>query len=67
MLRAYTTEAWAAAGRSGRGGTLAPGSAADLVAWTGDARAVLAGDGAAFRAGRAALTVAGGDVVWRDA
>jgi len=67
VLRAYTTEAWTAAGRAGRGGTLAPGSAADLVAWTGDARAVLAGQGTAFRAGRAVLTVAGGEVVWRDA
>lgn len=67
VLRAYTSDGWAAAGRSGRGGTLAPGSAADLVAWAGDSRAVQAGDGAAFRAGRAVLTVAGGDVVWRDA
>jgi predicted amidohydrolase YtcJ len=66
VLRAYTDAAWDAAGRNGRGGTLAPGSAADLVAWSGDSRAVLAGDGSAFRAGRAVLTVAGGDVVWRD-
>ncbi|HEY6808065.1 MAG TPA: amidohydrolase [Gemmatimonadales bacterium] len=67
VLRAYTSEPWAAAGRGGRGGTLAPGSAADLVAWEVDAGAALAGSGAAFRAGRAVLTVAGGEVVWRDA
>jgi predicted amidohydrolase YtcJ len=67
VLRAYTSAPWTAAGRGGRGGTLAPGSAADLVAWAGDSRAVLDGDGAAFRAGRAVLTVAGGDVVWREA
>ena len=65
-LRAYTAAAWAAAGRAGRGGMLDPGQAADLVAWSAPAGDAPAGDGGAFRAARAVLTVAGGEVVWRE-
>ncbi len=64
-LRAYSVEGWAAAGQGGRGGALAQDQAADLVAWECDLAAVLANDGSAFRAGSAALTVVGGDAVWR--
>ena len=66
VLQAYTQAAWAAAGRAGRGGSLDPGRAADLVAWSAPATLTPAGDGAAFRAARAVLTVVGGEVVWRE-
>ena len=63
-VRAYTVEGWAAAGRENKGGALAEGMAADLVAWECDVQAVAANDGFAFRAGAAALTVVDGEVVW---
>jgi predicted amidohydrolase YtcJ len=62
VVRAYTLEAARASGTERRLGRLAPGMEADLVAWEVDP-AVERGDGAAFRAGRAALTVVGGRVV----
>jgi predicted amidohydrolase YtcJ len=62
VVRAYTAEAARAAGSDRRLGRLAPGMEADLVAWEVDP-AVERGDGEAFRAGRAALTVVGGRVV----
>jgi predicted amidohydrolase YtcJ len=61
-VRAYSAAAAAAAGVSGRRGTLAPGSDADLVAWEVDPAAER-DDGHAFRAGRAVLTVVDGEVV----
>jgi predicted amidohydrolase YtcJ len=64
VVRAYTAEAARAAGSDRRLGRLAPGMEADLVAWEVDP-AVERGDGEAFRAGRAALTVVGGRVVMR--
>ncbi len=62
VVRAYTLEAARASGTERRLGRLAPGMEADLVAWDVDP-AVERGDGAAFRAGRAALTVVGGRIV----
>ncbi|HEY9506358.1 MAG TPA: amidohydrolase family protein, partial [Gemmatimonadales bacterium] len=62
VLRAYTVEAARASGTERRLGRLSPGLEADLVAWEVDP-AVERGDGAAFRAGRAVLTVVGGRVV----
>lgn len=62
VVRAYTLEAARASGTDRRLGRLAPGMEADLVAWEVDP-AVERGDGAAFRSGRAALTVVGGRVV----
>jgi hypothetical protein len=62
VVRAYTLEAARASGTERRLGRLAPGMEADLVAWEVDP-AVERGDGAAFRAGRAVLTVVGGRVV----
>jgi imidazolonepropionase-like amidohydrolase len=47
---------------AGRSGTLAPGRDADLVAWSFDPAAER-GVGDAVRAGGAALTVVGGEVV----
>lgn len=61
-VRAYTAGAAAAGGVSHRRGTLAPGHDADLVAWDVDPAADR-DDGFAFRAGRAVLTVVGGEVV----
>ena len=61
-LAAYTTGAAAAAGISSRRGQLAAGCDADLVVWSFDAAAER-GDGHAVRAGRALLTVVGGQVV----
>jgi predicted amidohydrolase YtcJ len=61
-LHAYTVEAACAAGAGGRRGMLAPGYDADLVAWSVDPAAEH-GDGRAFRAGHAALTVVGGEVM----
>jgi imidazolonepropionase-like amidohydrolase len=61
-LAAYTTSAAAAAGVSFRRGQLAAGWDADLVAWSFDPAAER-GDGSAVRAGRALLTVVGGQVV----
>jgi len=61
-VRAYTAMPAAAGGVAHRRGTLMPGHDADLVAWEADA-AVEHGDGLAFRAGRAVLTVVGGEVV----
>jgi hypothetical protein len=63
-LRAFTLGNAIAAGQAGHRGRLAPGYDADLVAWEVDP-AVEAGDGAAFAAGRAVLTVVGGEVVFR--
>jgi predicted amidohydrolase YtcJ len=62
VIRGYTLEAARASGTEGRLGRLAAGMEADLVAWDVDP-AVERGDGAAFRAGRAVLTVVGGRVV----
>jgi predicted amidohydrolase YtcJ len=64
VVAAYTVAAARAGGVAGRRGMLAPGQDADLVAWEVDP-AALDGDGRAFRAGRAALTVVGGEVVMR--
>jgi predicted amidohydrolase YtcJ len=61
-LRAYTVEAARAAGAGSRRGMLAPGYDADLVAWSVDPAAEH-GDGHAFRAGCAALTVVAGEVM----
>jgi predicted amidohydrolase YtcJ len=63
-LRAYTLAGAEAAGASARRGTLALGMDADLVAWSCDP-SIERGDGAAFRAARAELTVVGGEVVMR--
>ena len=62
VVRAYTLAAARASGSERRLGRLAAGMEADLVAWDVDP-AVERGDGAAFRAGRAVLTVVGGRVV----
>ncbi|MGB7211696.1 MAG: amidohydrolase [Gemmatimonadales bacterium] len=63
-LRGYTVNAaWAAGARDI--GTLAPGMAADLVAWEVDPAADHADSGRAFRAGRAVLTVLAGRPVWQ--
>ena len=64
VLRAYTAAAAIAAGAQRRRGTLAAGMDADFVAWAVDP-AVERGNGAAFRAGRAELTVVGGEIVMR--
>jgi predicted amidohydrolase YtcJ len=61
-LRAYTVGAASAAGAGSRRGMLAPGYDADLVAWAVDP-AVEHDDGRAFRAGHAALTVVGGEIM----
>jgi predicted amidohydrolase YtcJ len=61
-LAGYTVAAAQAAGAGHRRGMLAPGFDADLVAWSVDPAAER-GDGAAFRHGRAVLTVVGGSVV----
>lgn len=63
-LHAYTVAAAKAAGAGTHRGRLAPGFQADLVAWSVDPAAER-GDGEAFRAGHAALTVVGGVVVMR--
>jgi len=63
-VRAYTALPAAAGGVAHRRGTLAPGHDADLVAWEVDP-AVERDDGRAFRAGRAVLTVVGGEVVMK--
>jgi predicted amidohydrolase YtcJ len=62
VIRGYTLEAARASGTERRLGRLAAGMEADLVAWEVDPAAER-GDGAAFRAGRAVLTVVGGRVV----
>jgi len=64
-LRGYTTGAAEAAGVAARRGSLAPGQDADLVVWDVDSAAEQ-GDGTAFRAARAILTVIGGSVVMRQ-
>jgi predicted amidohydrolase YtcJ len=64
VVRAYTVGPAHAGGVVIRRGLLAPGRDADLVAWDVPAEADQ-GDGEAFRAGRAALTVTGGRVVMR--
>jgi predicted amidohydrolase YtcJ len=61
-IGAYSVAAAQAAGVGSRRGVLAPGFDADLVAWSVDPSAER-GDGAAFREGRAVLTVVGGAVV----
>jgi predicted amidohydrolase YtcJ len=63
-VRAYTQNAAVAAGTAELG-TLAPGMAADLVAWEVDAAADGADSGRAFRGGRAVLTVLAGRPVWQ--
>jgi predicted amidohydrolase YtcJ len=63
-IRAFTLGNGIAAGLGGRRGRLGPGYDADLVAWETEA-APLEGDGRAFAAGRAVLTVVGGEVVYR--
>jgi predicted amidohydrolase YtcJ len=62
VVTGYTAAAARASGTERRLGRLAPGLEADLVAWAVDP-ALERGDGAAFRAGRAVLTVVGGEVV----
>jgi predicted amidohydrolase YtcJ len=62
IVRCYTLGAAVAAGVEHRRGTLAPGRDADLVAWEVDPEAER-GSGNAFRAGRAVLTVVGGEVM----
>lgn len=62
-IRAFTLGNAIAAGIAGRRGRLAPGYDADLVAWEVDP-AVEAGEGRAFAAGHALLTVVGGEVVF---
>jgi predicted amidohydrolase YtcJ len=64
VVRAYTAAAASASGTGHRLGRLAPGLEADLVAWEVDP-AVERGDGTAFRAGQALLTVVGGRPVMR--
>jgi predicted amidohydrolase YtcJ len=64
IIRAYTVNAARAAGAESHRGCLAPGFDADLVAWAVDSRTA-ADDGAAFRHGRAVLTVVGGEIVMR--
>ena len=59
---AYTAAAAAAGGVAARRGTLGPGQDADFVAWDVDS-AIDHDNGFAFRAGGAALTVIGGEVV----
>ena len=66
VVQAYSVAPWAAAGRAGMGGALEPGQAADLVVWSAPAGQARTGDGAAFRAARAVLTVVGGETVWRE-
>ncbi|HEY4649045.1 MAG TPA: amidohydrolase family protein, partial [Gemmatimonadales bacterium] len=61
-IAAYTVNAAAAAGWAAHRGRLAPGFDADLVAWSFDPAAER-DDGEAVRAGRAVLTVVGGEVV----
>lgn len=63
-VRAYTATPAAAGGVAHRRGILAPRHDADLVAWEVDP-AVERDDGGAFRAGRAVLTVVGGEVVMK--
>jgi predicted amidohydrolase YtcJ len=62
VVRAYTLGAARASGTDGRLGRLAPGLEADFVAWEVDPAAER-GEGGAFRAGRAAMTVVGGRIV----
>lgn len=62
VVRCYTLGAAVAGGVDHRRGTLAPGRDADLVAWEVDPEAER-GSGGAFRAGRAVLTVAAGEVM----
>ena len=64
VVRAYTVAPARASGTRRRLGRLAAGAEADLVAWAVDP-AVERGDGAAFRSGRAVLTVVGGRAVMR--
>lgn len=61
-VRAYTAGPAVAAGGTERSAALVPGRPADLVAWSFPAE-VERGDGDAARAGRALLTVVGGEVV----
>jgi predicted amidohydrolase YtcJ len=64
VVHGYTRAAAHAAGTARRLGALRPGAEADLVAWSVDPAAER-GDGDAFRAGRAVLTVVGGRTVMR--
>jgi hypothetical protein len=64
-VRGYTLGAAHAAGLAARAGSLAPGCDADLVAWDFDPAAEH-GSGDAVRAGRARLTVVGGEVVMQQ-
>jgi hypothetical protein len=63
-VHAYTVAPARAGGAGARRGRLAPGMDADLVAWSVGPEAER-GDGAAFRAGGAVLTVVDGEVVMR--
>ena len=65
VVQAYTSAAAHAGGVAHRRGALAAGQDADLVAWAADPAAER-GEGEAFRAARAALTVVGGRVVMRQ-
>ena len=62
VVRAYTAGPAVAAGGTEHAGRAGPGRAADLVAWSFP-DAIERGDGDAARAGRALLTVVGGEVV----
>ena len=62
IVRAYSAGPAVAAGGTERAAALAPGRVADLVAWSFP-DAIERGDGDAARAGRALLTVVGGEVV----
>lgn len=66
VVNGYTRANAKAAGLADRQGTLAVGMDADLVAWEVDP-ALDQGDAEAFRAGRASMTVVGGEVVMMQA
>ncbi len=63
VLRAYTRGPALASGAAERHGLLAPGAAADFVAWDGDP---LETEGEALLRLRCTATVIAGEVVWRE-
>lgn len=63
VLRAYTRGPALASGTAERQGLLAPGAAADFVAWEGDP---LVTEGTALLGLRCTATVVAGGVVWRE-